>query len=206
MRVFSDLISLIKTILVLVIGSVTLLTAFTLAGLFLTGCGPSGNKPNIEVIQDMMEQPALKAQDFHPYDREKSSMLVPPEGTWPKNVKPYLYKGDPTAAGQNLKSPYAGMASPEVIQTGMRHFNNYCAVCHGEGGKGDGPVSAKWKSAVKIPSLMSSNVRNYPDGQIFHYITEGKGLMGAYIYQVPKESDRWAIIAYIRELQKKGGQ
>ena len=30
--------------------------------------------------------------------------------------------------------------------------------------------------------------------------------MGAYIYQVPSEKDRWAIVSYIRELQKKGGQ
>ena len=58
--------------------------------IFVAGCTKDSSKPNVEVIQGMMEQPALKAQDFHPHDREKSSMLTPPAGTQPKNRKPYL--------------------------------------------------------------------------------------------------------------------
>lgn len=33
-------------------------------GLFLWGCGPSGNKPNVELIQDMMDQPAVKPLEY----------------------------------------------------------------------------------------------------------------------------------------------
>ena len=171
---------------------------------WLGACGPKGNQPNVEVIQDMMEQPALKAQDFHPHDREKSSMLVPPEGSWPRNVKPYLYKGDPGKAAKKLKNPNGRSPSVEVVQRGRQLFNNYCSVCHGTSGKGNGPVAAKWKSAVKIPSLVSKHeAHKHTDGHIFHIITEGQGLMGAYIYQVPREEDRWAIVSYVRQLQKK---
>ncbi len=47
------------------------LLMLALAGVLslLMGCGASGNKPNVELIQDMMESPALKAQDFRVINR-----------------------------------------------------------------------------------------------------------------------------------------
>ncbi len=178
--------------------SLLLLASFFL----LAHCGPTKNQPNIEVIQDMMEQPNLKAQDFHPYDREKSSMLVPPEGSWPKNIKPYIYKGQPIVAGEKLHNPYVSDRSEDLLKLGERQYKNYCLVCHGPAGGGDGPVAEKF-IGVKPPSLVSDKVKNYPDGQIFHVITDGQGIMGTYINQVPAEKDRWAIVNYIRTLQKK---
>ncbi len=200
MRILLELIKVMKTLVVAAVGSVTLLVALTVAGLLITGCGPDGNKPNVEIIQDMMEQPALKAQDFHPYDREKGSMLTPPEGTWPTNRTPYLYWNSPEEAGQKMKNPSSGSA--ESTKLGKVHFENYCMVCHGQAGKGDGPVAEKWKPVV-VPSLMTDKIRNYPDGRIFHIITAGQGLMGSYIHQVPDEKDRWAIVNYVRQLQKQ---
>jgi hypothetical protein len=203
MREVSEMIRLIKTLLVMLVGSVTLLTAFTIAGIFLTGCGPVGNKPNVEIIQDMMEQPALKAQDFHPQDREKSSMLLPPEGSWPQGVKPYLFsQAQAVEAGNTLRNPYAGSSSAEIIQLGRIKYNNFCMVCHGDIGNGKGPVAEKWAPIV-IPSLLTDKIRNYPDGRIFHIVTMGQGLMGSYINQLPSEEDRWALVNYVRELQKQ---
>ena len=45
-------------------------------------------------------------------------------------------------------------------------------------------------------------ILKYPDGQIFDVITNGKGLMAGYRWPIPP-ADRWAIIAYVRELQRK---
>jgi hypothetical protein len=42
-----------------------------------------------------------------------------------------------------------------------------------------------------------------PDGQIFDTITNGLGLMAGYRYPIPP-ADRWAIIAYVRQLQGEG--
>ncbi|NQZ18986.1 MAG: cytochrome c [Bdellovibrionales bacterium] len=173
-----------------------------LSCLVVVSCGPTKNKPNVEIIQDMMEQPALKAQDFHPHDREKSSMLVPPEGSWPKNVKPYLYMGkSPAEAEKNVRNPYASNNSKEFLDLGKRHYNNFCIVCHGEAGKGDGPVAAKFQG-VKPPSLVSVKVKGWGDGRIYHIITAGRGIMGSYIHQMPKEKDRWAVVNYVRTLEK----
>ena len=170
--------------------------------LIFAGCSGDTSKPNVEVIQDMMEQPSLKAQDFHPHDREKSSMLTPPQGTQPKNVKPYLYSGNPVLAGEKLRNPFANDKSEAFLKRGKIHFGNFCMVCHGEVGKGDGPVAAKWEGP-KIPSLMTDKIRGYQDGRIFHIITEGQGLMNPYIHQLPEPKDRWAVVNYIRNLQKR---
>lgn len=164
-----------------------------------SGCGPKGNEPNVELIQDMMVQPAIKAQGTIPGDREKSGMRLPPEGTAAKNREVYLYKGDPQAAAANLKSPEV---TPEMLKLGEKHFKNYCFVCHGEKGAGDGPVASKFQG-VKPPSLLSDKVRNLKDGGIFHIITDGQGVMGTYINQMPFSKDRWAVVAYVRKLQSE---
>lgn len=165
----------------------------------LTGCGPRDGQPNIEIVQDMMEQPALKAQDFDPHNREKSSQLVPPEGTAAKNREVYLFKGNPDGAANSLKAPEV---TADTLKLGEKHFKNFCYVCHGEKGMGDGPVAAKFQG-VKPPSLMSDKVRAMKDGGIFHIITDGQGVMGSYINMMPFSKDRWAVVAYVRKLQSE---
>ena len=96
--------------------------------------------PNVEVIQDMMDQPALKNQDYDPFTGEAASRL-PPEGTVPQNYQPYKYSGDPQGAAANLKNPFAGNSSAEVMALGKTKFETYCMVCHGPTGQGDGPVA-----------------------------------------------------------------
>jgi mono/diheme cytochrome c family protein len=165
----------------------------------LTGCGPKGNEPNVELIQDMMEQPAIKPQGTIPGDREKSGMRLPPEGTAATNREVYLYKGNPEGASVNLKSPEI---NADMLKLGEKHFKNFCYVCHGEKGAGDGPVADKFQG-VKPPSLLSDKVRAMKDGGIFHIITDGQGVMGAYINQMPFSKDRWAVVAYVRKLQSE---
>jgi len=168
----------------------------------LTSCGPRDGKPNVEIIQDMMIQPALKAQDEDPFTGH-TSQRVPPEGTAAMNREVYLYKGDPQAAAKNLVNPYAN-PTPEILAIGKKNFNNFCFVCHGPEGRGDGPVGKKFVG-VHPPPLISEKVRNYKDGQIFHVITEGQGVMGTYANHMPFFKDRWAVVAYVRKLQRDAG-
>jgi mono/diheme cytochrome c family protein len=170
----------------------------------LNGCGPKGNQPNVEIIQDMMIQPALKAQDEDPFTH-KSGMRVPPEGTAAQNREVYLYKKeDVEAAAKNLVNPYASNPSPEIMELGKKHYSNFCFVCHGTEGKGDGPVGLKF-TGVKPPPLISDKVRGFRDGQIFHIITHGTGVMGSYANHAITFKDRWAIVTYVRKLQRDAG-
>lgn len=166
----------------------------------LTSCNGGKNKPNIELVQDMMDQISLKAQDWDPMRGGEGSQRVPPEGTVARGLTPFKYAMDPIGAGKNLKNPLAGQFSPEVMARGKDRFDIYCSICHGVTGAGDGPVAAKMNGIVK--SLLTQNAKSYSDGRIFHVITMGQGVMGSYASQIYNEKDRWAVINYVRQLQK----
>lgn len=181
---------------------VSALAIATLAAAACTGGGgvTLHKEPNADLIQDMMESPALKPQDFDTFDRNKSASRLPPEGTVAQGHAPYPYHLKPEEAERALKNPYSGKMTAEVIELGRTKYETYCAVCHGYEGKGDGPVSVKM--AVAPPPLISEKVVGYNDGRIFHIITDGQGVMSSYAYQMVDPNDRWAVVNYVRSLQK----
>jgi mono/diheme cytochrome c family protein len=181
--------------------SLGLSMGFMLAALpACTGGDGLSKQPNVELIQDMMDQPALKAQDSEPGQLNKAASRIPPEGTVPVGYKPYPYPGQPETAAQRLKNPVAGNMTPQLLEVGRRKYEIYCQVCHGETGAGDGPVAVKMAS--KPPPVTSDKIKKMSDGGIYHIITDGQGLMGSYAYQIVKEEDRWALVNYVRNLQK----
>ncbi|MCX7979238.1 MAG: cytochrome c, partial [Bdellovibrionaceae bacterium] len=93
----------------------------------LVGCSDN-TKPNIELVQDMMVSPALKA-------RRPGANRVPPDHTVPVGFTPYEFANDPEGAKAN-KNPFAGDMSPEVLMVGQKHYETQCAVCHGHWGEG----------------------------------------------------------------------
>lgn len=180
------------------------LTLQILAGLVLasviSSCGPSGNKPNVELIQDMMDSPALKPQEYDENSPNNAAMRVPPEGTQPQGFIPYKYKDDPVAAAKNV-NPLSGVYTEEVIKTGAKYYVIHCAVCHGAQGEGGDKMSVAETMALKPPAMVSDKIKGWTDGQIYHVITMGQGVMGAYAAHIPQEY-RWQVVNYIRTLQK----
>lgn len=169
--------------------------------ILLTGCNGGKNQTNIELIQNMMDQISIKSQDWDPKEPDKLQMRTPPEGTVPRGFTPYKYATDPDGAEKNLVNPYAGKVTEEILNVGKKHFETYCAVCHGIEGKGDGLVAEKM--AVKPPTLLSDKLKNYKDGRIFHIITAGQGVMGTYATQITDPNKRWAVVNYVRHLEGK---
>ncbi len=166
------------------------------------GCSKDTSKPNIEVIQDMMESPAIKAQDYNEEATDHRGMLVPPDNTVPVGFKPYKYKYDPEGAGKNLKNPYQGESSSEILMVGQKQYETQCAVCHGYKGEGLNATSVGQKLALKAPPLINEKVKSWPDGRIYHVISDGQGIMPSYASHVP-QSVRWQLVNYIRYLQTK---
>jgi mono/diheme cytochrome c family protein len=161
-----------------------------LAAVLTVGCERRSREPNIELIQDMMVSPAVKAQDDDP-----NSMKLPPEGTIPQGWTPYNMKS-PEEAAAKLTNPYE--KNMENTLKGQKLFLTFCVPCHGAKADGKGTIAEKWPAA--IPALTTQNARNYKDGYIYHIITMGRGLMGSYASQVRPE-DRWLIINYLRHVQ-----
>lgn len=176
----------------------TALILFSFLG--LVGCGDK-SKPNVELIQDMMETPSIKAQEYDPTAPNGISVRVPPEGTVPKGFEAYA-PGSNFEAATNNKNPMAGEMTEEVLSAGIKHYNTQCMVCHGQQGEGSAKSTVAEFMALKPPSLLSTKIRGWTDGQIYHVISMGQGVMGGYASHIPQKS-RWQVVNYIRHLQKE---
>ena len=171
------------------------LFAIAISLLLIGGCG-SKRDPQIELIQDMMQSPAIEPQDYDEKKPGSFAMRRPPEGAIPKGHNPYDIKTSEEAE-QLLFNPLHG--DFETLQRGQKMYYIYCGVCHGATGIGDGPVAAK--TVLKPPSLVNQKIKDWADGGIYHMIVVGRGLMGSFASQIPNEEDRWALVHFIRRLQ-----
>ncbi|MGZ3805150.1 MAG: c-type cytochrome [Pseudobdellovibrionaceae bacterium] len=180
------------------IEKILLVSAMTLA---LSACGAKGNSANVELIQDMMESPAIKAQEYDETSPNHSGMRVPPDNTAPVGFTPYKFKGNLEGADKN-QNPLSGNMSPDILKVGQKYFETNCAVCHGQMGTGNPESNTVKLMALKPPVLLSDKVKGWTDGHIYHVITEGQGVMGPYASHVP-QAYRWQVVNYIRFLQKE---
>jgi mono/diheme cytochrome c family protein len=99
-------------------------------------------------------------------------------------------------SGKNKKSPIA--ASAKVAEQGKKLSQASCVSCHGATGKGDGVAAVALDP--KPADWTSKKIQAETDGQLFWKITNGRGAMPAWRH-LP-ESDRWALVQYIRTLKK----
>lgn len=75
-------------------------------------------------------------------------------------------------------------------------------MCHGATAAGDGVT--KQYGLATVVSLQDDRIRKMADGEIFNTITNGKNTMMTYGPNI-MVADRWAIIAYLRALQRSQG-
>lgn len=87
--------------------------------------------------------------------------------------------------------------SSALLQRGEERFSIHCTPCHGADGEGRGPVVSRGFPVAD--SLKSVRLRTVPPGYVVNVITEGFGAMPSYEHIRP--ADRWAIAAFIMNLQ-----
>ena len=178
----------------------------------------------IQIFPDMKDQPRFDPQheNFFYGDTRSARALVP--GTVPQGyAQPGRYAINGANNARNLTGPsgfsngldYVNTgrvgefwgngvprelgATPALLERGRERFQIHCAPCHGQVGEGNGIVSQYGLNGVA--NLQQSRLRTMPDGQFFETITRGKGNMAPYGSNVTVE-DRWAIISYVRALQR----
>lgn len=155
---------------------------------------------NSEWPTQMQYSPAAHSQTANPVLPYQMTGQPPVPGTVPRGFKPFHYGPDQAEAdraGRELKNPFS--ATPEHLARGQYIFTNYCVVCHGVTGAGDGPIIPKYPNPV---SYQTEKSKSLPDGSMFHVITAGRNNMPAHAAQVSAD-DRWKAILYIRKLQGK---
>jgi mono/diheme cytochrome c family protein len=149
----------------------------------------------------MDDQPKVLAQTASTFFYDGQSMRQPVPGTVPigglkEDVAFFTGKG---ADGQFVAT-IPGIVDEARVERGRQRYGIYCQPCHDA--KGDGKGILFQRGNVPTASFHQDKILKYPDGQIFDVITNGFGLMSGYRWPIPP-ADRWAIIAYVRELERK---
>lgn len=169
----------------------------------LSGCA-SRDRRAYEYMPDMTRDPAYKAFAPNTVTRDGLTLQRPVAGTIPRGYSVFHYgagEDEAARAGRELRNPYR--PTSQTLGEGKALFETYCAVCHGEQGKGDGPISAK---IPPPPSYVSDRLMLFPQGRIFHVMTLGTGKMPSYAAQL-SETERWKIVTYVHfTLQGLGDQ
>ncbi len=169
----------------------------------LTGCarGCTSSQPPIHLNPSMDNQPKARPQSASKFFRNGATMREPVAGTVPMGG----LKEDPvfhTGVGPDGQFVTASPVTVDqaVLDRGHQRYQIYCAPCHDA--RGDGKGILFQRANVPTASLHQEKVLNYADGELFDIITNGRGLMASYRWPIPP-ADRWAIIAYVRELERE---
>jgi mono/diheme cytochrome c family protein len=163
--------------------------------------------PRLQIIPDMDNQPRFKSQQANPLFADNRELRPPVPGTVActgHSDDPLFSQGRTQQGEWTARSPLPTTAP--LLQRGQQRFQIYCTPCHGLGGAGDGTISRRADRLAEgtwtPPSdLASETVRERPDGHLFNTITHGIRNMPAYGPQI-SPADRWAIVAYVRALQR----
>ncbi len=186
------------------------------AGLLLLGCrGQVSDSPPIHLNPNMDDVPRFDPYEENLLFSDRRAMRPLVEGTVPNQLQkdfggyyadaalnPILDRDDSFFQG-HIDSQFVQKSplriTSELMDRGQKKYEIYCGVCHGPTGVGNGIVVKK--GFLPPPDLADSRLLNMADGEIFSVITHGVRNMPAYGKQITP-SDRWAIVAYMRALQR----
>ncbi len=179
---------------------VTSLLAISMMFVFITGCDRTRMDKGYEYFPDMAHGPAYKTYSENPAMEDGKTMRIPVEGTVPRNIIPYTYTADADGremAGRELVSPRTITA--KLLEEGESLYNVFCSNCHGIAGDGMGNLFTNGSYVIPPSSLISDEAKAYEQGEIYHAISAGWGVMGAHAPLIQPD-DRWKIIAFIEEV------
>lgn len=102
-------------------------------------------------------------------------------------------------AAKKLKNPVP--ANAETLKVAKAIYDDKCAQCHGDTGKGDGPEATMYKP--KPADLTDVHMMGeMTDGEIFWRMSEGRDPMPAFKKQLTEEQ-RWQLVHYLRTFTPK---
>jgi hypothetical protein len=173
-----------------------------ITGILLTSCHRGKNDPGYDYLPEMDLSRAYETYSDNPVFRDGKTLQPPVEGTVARDKIPYPFSkndDDLTEAGKTIINPLEYTSNN--LERGRVLYNRFCSNCHGIEGDGLGNLFTAGVYLYPPDDLTQEETRNRPDGEIYHIITVGYGIMGDYGSQISPE-DRWKIIMYVRnELQ-----
>jgi len=168
---------------------------------FIIGCrGWISEKAPVHLNPNMDIQPKYKPYRENDWFDNKMDMRPLVKGVVAQGylkADDFYYRGKVNGQFVNSYPPQVKITK-NFIKRGQDRFNIFCATCHDAGGGGNGLVGVKMP--IKPMSLHGEYMYNLSLGRLFHIVSNGSRTMPAHGLQIV-ESDRWAIVAYIKALQ-----
>jgi mono/diheme cytochrome c family protein len=151
---------------------------------------------------NMDYQPRYNTQETNELFDDGMAMRPPVPGTVAKG---FLREDVRFYSGQTEEGRFVEKVPVPVtralLERGRERYNIFCSVCHGQAGFGQGVIMTGDYGYAPAPTYHKSALRDTADGYLYDVITNGVRNMPGYAAQVPV-ADRWAIVAYIRALQR----
>jgi mono/diheme cytochrome c family protein len=173
--------------------------------------GTHFRKPPLYIFPDMERQLKLRPQKPCAFFTNGLASQLPLPGVIARSQPiqtpsgpVYPYEDSPVNTGRMTGTTNFVENNPlpitaELLKRGQQRFTINCSPCHGATAEGNG-ITRKIGAMAVVANLHDKRIVEFPDGEIFYVITNGRNLMGAYGANVVVE-DRWAVIAYVRALQ-----
>jgi mono/diheme cytochrome c family protein len=99
----------------------------------------------------------------------------------------------------DLPVPQPATITEAMLARGRERFGIDCVPCHGQSGDGQGMIVQR--GFPRPPELFKDQLMQAKAQHFYDVITHGHGVMYGYADRV-SPADRWAIVAYIRALQR----
>ncbi len=158
--------------------------------LIAAGCIGGGQPYPADYFPEMHYQSGIRYQE--------PPRLQPPAGSVP--TKGTDVPVDPSQISA-MRNPVT--RTDATIAKGKTLYMTNCSMCHGQAGKGDGLVAAKFKNAnaTTLPNdLTLPATQSKTDGQIWGIITNGGLNMPRWGTLLTAE-ERWLLVGYIKSLR-----
>ncbi|MFA9392536.1 MAG: cytochrome c [Prolixibacteraceae bacterium] len=172
-----------------------------LLAVILSSCDTDRNKPGYSFFNDMEASQAYETYSTNPNYANGKTMEGPVEGTVAIDQHAFGFVKTPE---DELKA--AGLVNPLKNEFDLEHaklvYEQYCIYCHGDKGDGKGFLFTSKKYPYPPANYHAERAMAKTDGQLFHNIRAGFGVMGAHGPQLTVD-DTWQLVNYIHHLQEQ---
>lgn len=156
---------------------------------------------------DMYRPVAYETYGESTLSKDSISVRLPVKNTISRGNVPYDYPNSQNgylAAKDSLLSPLKVKAPLDSIRSvskanldqGKYLYGIYCVSCHGTTGDGQGSLVQN----EKILGVPNYKDRDVTEGNIYHVLMYGKGIMGSHSSQL-NATERWQIVHHVEQLR-----
>ncbi|MEE4285001.1 MAG: cytochrome c [Mariniphaga sp.] len=173
---------------------------FSAVALFAS-CDQNRNEPGWSFFNDMEQSQAYETWSENPNLPEGKTMTGPVEGTVAIHEQAFGFVKTPEdeLKAASIENP---LANDFDIDRAKLMYDRYCLMCHGDNGNGQGHLFTSGKYPIPPANYKAERAIQKTDGQLFHNIRAGFGVMGAHGPQISVD-DTWQLVNYIRHLQSQ---